>query len=475
MRVPFLFWVAWQIVKYTFLFLRWLFKSAFNCINNNGWWKSTAVLLACVVVGYLFVAVLRPDVAQSWRDNWRSLFQNVPRITVALSTPTPQPLPTSNPPTAIPDKPNMPVTPTQVRSTPAILAPTPAPTDTPAPSPTLTPESVATSVPSPTTTPSGLTESELINAREYALKLINDVRTTAGLEEVVLDENSAAQSHAEDMRANCFLSHWGSDGLKPYMRYTLAGGEQYSDENVHGSGFCPLDPGRYRASSIRERLDDAMDSLMNSPGHRRNILKPQHRKVNIGIAFEHPNIWITQQFVGDYIEFTDKPVIEGGVLRMSGTVRNGARINDGRLNITISFDRPRHILTRGQLHRTGCVSGGAPIAALNPFGRYSGFSVSGMQCADPYHVLPNEPAATSYFDKKDPLYESAFFNRQVELIHTTRWRVEGNAFNIQARIAESLERHGEGVYTIEMEAEIDGEDVSISEYSIFIPPHSPTP
>ena len=78
--------------------------------------------------------------------------------------------------------------------------------------------------------PSTLTPSERATLVEYALTLINQARTDAGLNEVVLDDNTAAQSHAENSAAICTRGHWDTDGLKPYMRYTLAGGEQYSAE-----------------------------------------------------------------------------------------------------------------------------------------------------------------------------------------------------------------------------------------------------
>ena len=33
-----------------------------------------------------------------------------------------------------------------------------------------------------------------------------------------------AQSHAESMIDGCYSSRWDDRGLKPYMRYSLAGG-----------------------------------------------------------------------------------------------------------------------------------------------------------------------------------------------------------------------------------------------------------
>ena len=91
MRVPILFWLAWQILKYTFLLIRWIVVSSFDCINRQGWWKSTAVALVCVIFGYLFVTAVRPDVSQTWRDNWRTMFENAPRIALVTPTPIPQP------------------------------------------------------------------------------------------------------------------------------------------------------------------------------------------------------------------------------------------------------------------------------------------------------------------------------------------------------------------------------------------------
>ena len=63
-------------------------------------------------------------------------------------------------------------------------------------------------------------------------------RADAHLPPVSLGQNQAAQLHAQDMLDTCFISHWGSDGLKPHMRYTLTNGQQASSENVLLSGDC---------------------------------------------------------------------------------------------------------------------------------------------------------------------------------------------------------------------------------------------
>ena len=466
-------WLAAQIIKYTFIFIWWLVKSTYECINTNGWWKSSAMMLTCIIVGYLIVSVLRPDVSENWRDDWRSLFRNAPRITVIITTPeaksavspTPQAPTATHMPLARPVQPSSEPTPGATAAT--NLASKPTATNTFIPSPLPTTESITTPVATPTSAPSGLTEPELADAREYALKLINQARTAVNLNEVFLGNNTAAQSHAEDLRANCVSGHWGTDGMKPYMRYTLAGGEQYSAENVIGSDFCPSDLDRYIEKSVPQEIEDAMNGLMSSPGHLRNILNPHHRKVNIGVSFQHPNLWLVQLFVGDYIEYAAQPKITDGQLTLSGRAINGARIDAGRLNVTISWDQLPRVLTRGQLHHTGCVSGGTPIAALNPFGSYSSYQISGTRCADPYDVQTNAPTANSYFDEANlPL--PTRFTHEVSLIATDQWHIDNDSFAIEADLSKLIEQHGDGVYTVDLWADIDGAEVRISEYSIFV-------
>ena len=73
---------------------------------------------------------------------------------------------------------------------------------------------------------------------ELLLDLINEARANAGSPPVVMGTNRAAQIHANSALAGCFSSHWGLDGTKPYMRYTLAGGYQAVVENFAGPGVC---------------------------------------------------------------------------------------------------------------------------------------------------------------------------------------------------------------------------------------------
>ena len=247
------------------------------------------------------------------------------------------------------------------------------------------------------------------------LRLINTARTLAGLDPVELGNNVAAQLHAEASLKDCFLSHWGLDGLKPYMRYSLAGGYQSNGENTSGLSYCirPSD-GYRRNGTAQQEISEAMDGLMASPGHRENILDRWHRKVNIGLAWDDHNFSVIQHFEGDYIEYDLLPEIRNGTLSLAGTTKNGVTLaRDEDLGVQIYYDPPPHPLTRGQIVRTYCYDNGLLVAALRPslpedwFYTEDEYGVTGEGCPDPYDVPQDAPAPQSAEEANESLNKSA--------------------------------------------------------------------
>ncbi len=102
-------------------------------------------------------------------------------------------------------------------------------------------------------------------------------------------EQRPAQLHAEASLEGCFSSHWGINGLKPHMRYSLAGGYQSNGENGLGSDYCITGSNRYRPIACPSRDSRGYGAVVDSPGHRRNILGKWHKKVNIGLAWDQYN------------------------------------------------------------------------------------------------------------------------------------------------------------------------------------------
>jgi uncharacterized protein YkwD len=102
------------------------------------------------------------------------------------------------------------------------------------------------------------------------LALVNQERAAAGLRPLVADPEltEVARRHSADMFARGYFAHDTPEGLTPFDRMHAA--------NVHF-----LTAGENLA--LAPTLPVAHTGLMNSPGHRENILRPQFGRVGIGI------------------------------------------------------------------------------------------------------------------------------------------------------------------------------------------------
>ena len=314
---------------------------------------------------------------------------------------------------------------------------------------------------------------ELAELKQYMLDLINRDRADQGLPPVRLGTNTASQRHAEDMLANSYLAHWGRDGLKPYMRYTLAGGVDYEAENVSGPVFRE-EGVRYVVTPPKESLAEAQVGLMNSPGHRRNILNPWHKIVNLGIACNESACAVSQQFQGDYIEFDRGPVISDGYLGFSGTMTDGFALS----GVQVWYDPPPHPLTLGQLDATHSYGLGRPVVFLRrPLDKNSYYTENSSEFewesgVDPYEVDPNTPRAKPICDgdvcSYPPTPPSKVYTTDVPWVTAEVWDVAEGDFTVVADISEVLNAYGPGVYTVSVWADRDNDSVPLTRYSIFV-------
>lgn len=152
-------------------------------------------------------------------------------------------------------------------------------------------------------------------ATSFMLQLINRDRATFGLTPVEIDDTASigAKRHARDMAQHGFTAHWGTDGSVPEQRYTEAGGSDMVQENV----AClfdgvprELDPNPHYDPALLEQLQKMfMDEVPPNDGHRRNILKPGHHRVGIGLsqpkAINQP--CLAQEFVDDWGDYSELP------------------------------------------------------------------------------------------------------------------------------------------------------------------------
>jgi uncharacterized protein YkwD len=263
----------------------------------------------------------------------------------------------------------------------------------------------------------------------FAVELINRDRAANGLATVELAGNTASQSHAEENLANGYSSHWGLDGSKPYMRYTLAGGVDYIGENVIGTGMSG-DPSDAR--NPKQMLEQAHERFMDSPSHRANILNRWHKKISLGIAYDNDNFHLVQHFEGGFIRFSEFPNISSTILLTTGRAIVG---NIEQINL--HYDPLPEPLSPEELN--------AP-----PYD--SSYSLGGIIG----YVLAPPPNGFEYSDLS-PLDVVA-----------TRWDIKTDgSFAIEADIGQMLGQ-GNGIYTVVVVVEINGELVQISNYSIFV-------
>lgn len=116
------------------------------------------------------------------------------------------------------------------------------------------------------------------------LALVNQERAANGLAPLTLDPalSSVARAHSLDMATRSYFSHTNPDGLSPFDRMSRAGITfRSAAENIAWAGT----------------VDIAHTSLMNSPGHRANILNPTLNRIGIGIVpKDSRNVMVTQVF-----------------------------------------------------------------------------------------------------------------------------------------------------------------------------------
>ena len=327
-------------------------------------------------------------------------------------------------------------------------------------------ERSSSSVPSETVVPfnpkssdSDAPHQRIQDGKQFMLGLINEERRKAGVPELSLGDNNAAQIQAENSISDCVSGHWGTDGLGPPMRYSLAGSFQSNRENASGYNYCITDedrPMHLSIQSVQSELRDHMNGYLGSPGHKENILYPWHRKVNLGLSWDTHQMWSVQHFEGDYADCSVPPTIQGTTLSVTCTVSEV--LPSRSLAQAVYFDSPPHALSRGQIARSYSYRTGKMVALLRKKAQ-AGYSYSVNEVTrthnsgcTPYDVKSSEPAPSS-FAEATSLYNQAKLCMTSEETITVPWidgeeTVGGATISLSHDIEQVLTEHGNGVYTL---------------------------
>lgn len=180
-------------------------------------------------------------------------------------------------------------TPAQTAEPAPSAAPAPTPTSVPEPSatpaPTAAPDPTVVPTPTPAQEPSDSGQSseyQLSTSEQKMVSLVNEERTKAGVPALKLDLelSRVARIKSQDMKDNNYFSHASPTYGSPFeMMKNFGISYRTAGENIamHGS------------------VESAHAGLMNSEGHRKNILNPSFTHIGIGIV---DNRYFTQMFIG---------------------------------------------------------------------------------------------------------------------------------------------------------------------------------
>jgi len=140
--------------------------------------------------------------------------------------------------------------------------------------------------------------------RANLLQLINEERDVAKLGRLEIEElaTKVATRHAEDMASGEFASHWGRDGLKPYQRYSFAGGYHATQENVSAADSTwssKFEDLKQDTAYLHVRL---YQETPPNDGHRKAILGAQHTHVGFGLALDKLRLRMVELFVSRHIK-----------------------------------------------------------------------------------------------------------------------------------------------------------------------------
>ena len=273
---------------------------------------------------------------------------------------------------------------------------------------------------------------------QHALDLINKDRADFGLPLVELSSNQAAQAHAEDVFKTKRISHWMTNGEKPYMTYTRYGAEGSVQQNVAIAGFSTeqydecrtnvlVDCERIEPLSTLAELEYEMmykDEECCNNGHRDNILDARHTHVSIGIVYDQYYLVFVENLENNY--GLDVQVASGQV-RISGQ------------------------LLEGELQQIGIYYDDMPTREIYEQNKHLLSYSAGELVATVVKPLP-----LGYYYEKPEGYT---------LIEANRWE-EGDSVNVMFNLAPAVGK--DGVYTLIAVVKDGDETFDATSYSVFV-------
>jgi hypothetical protein len=282
---------------------------------------------------------------------------------------------------------------------------------------------------------------------KYALDLINADRATHNLPQLNLSNNMAAQNQADEFftKKIQYPSHWSTDGMKPYMKYSMYNGTGYVQQNIVVTAYDNLtiekckerdlicheiDYPPYQQILQSERSMMFNDTLCCQDRHKYNILDKRHTDVSIGLSYSKDYFIMVQNFENNYINFTKPLADNNGRIEIEGNMKKDYDIE----NIAIYYDSIPSIQEFRQNRNANSYDLGKLVALI---------------------VKP-APLLTQY---RQPSNYS--------LIEAGEWVVKDQLININFGLTPALENKGVYTVVVYLKHKVDNETFPVTDYSIF--------
>jgi uncharacterized protein YkwD len=318
--------------------------------------------------------------------------------------------------------------------------------------------------------------------KQYALQRINEDRAKFGIAPVSMGDNMAAQVHAKDVLKTRMISHWTTDGEKPYMTYSRLGGEGAVAQNVATSGYpqdydgCVSGTLLCEKTDPRKAIDQVEYNMMDKDkeccddGHRNNILDKHHTHVSIGIAYDDYFFVMVQNFEDKYTVWTHR-------------ISEEQEETDANNNNDDSDDNSGQQQQMEMITMSGSLvdNRGDSSTDNNNDDGDGGLSLVNVQVY--YDSLPTPEIYEQHRDDKsyglgklialvaEPAPEGTAYKQpdKFSIIEAQNWQVQGSEFDIAFSLQELSDTYGKGVYTIVMLAQNSEDEVlPTSETSVFV-------
>lgn len=308
----------------------------------------------------------------------------------------------------------------------------------------------------------------------YTLALINKDRASAGLAPVALSPVRSGQQHADSMAYFGYFAHWDTQGYKPYMRYTLLGGEGALGENA-AYYTCTNQGWTYEEACSTQTVENALnasewammnnDSVCCNNGHREDILDPFHNKVSIGVAYTGSLAFLVEDFENSYLNLQEPMLGSNGTVSITGTL-NSTFVAGTNEQVQVFYDPMPQQLKIGF---NSSVPELPPACSNEPCAGYS--ACSGLNEL-------NETVACEYWggygygelvgDVFMPCPAGYVCGNQTTTgapaFYADRWST-GGSVSIQFSIQPIIQKNGNGVYTLDMFDDAQHEWLT---FSIFV-------